>query len=112
MEAGGDVGGRAVGVGVRSGGQVRMVTLGGLQEGNEGGQPGQAPEGGVPSVGPGRGGKPLTWVDGPMDGRSEVLPGWLPPSGGSGSTRGSPRCVKTPPRHWGPLHQALKRVPG
>ena len=42
-----------------------------MLEGNEGGQPGQAPEGGVPSVGPGRGGKPLTGVDGPngwMDG--------------------------------------------
>ena len=39
-----------------------------MREGNEGGQPGQAPEGGVPSVGPGRGGKPLTGVDGPMDG--------------------------------------------
>ena len=34
-----------------------MVTWGGgVREGNEGGHPGQAPEGGVPSVGPGRGG--------------------------------------------------------
>ena len=40
----------------------------GVREGNKGRQPGQAPEGGVPSVGPGRGGKPLTGVDGPMDG--------------------------------------------
>ena len=42
-----------------------------MREGNEGGQPGQAPEGGVPSVGPRSGGKPLTGVDGPngwMDG--------------------------------------------
>ena len=39
-----------------------------MQLGNEGWQPGQAPEGGVPSVGPGRGGKPLTGVDGPVDG--------------------------------------------
>ena len=39
-----------------------------MREGEEGGQPGQAPEGGVPSVGPRRGGKPLTGVDGPMDG--------------------------------------------
>ena len=40
-----------------------------MREGDEGGQPGQAPEGGVMSVGPGRGGgKPLTGVDGPMDG--------------------------------------------
>ena len=36
-----------------------------MREGNEGGQLDQAPEGGVPSVGPGRGDKPLTWVDGP-----------------------------------------------
>ena len=42
-----------------------------MQEGNEGGQPGQAPGGGVPSVGPGRGGKPLTGVDG-TKGRKEV----------------------------------------
>ena len=42
-----------------------------MREGNNGGQPGQAPEGGVPSVGPGRGGKPLTGVDGPMDGWME-----------------------------------------
>ena len=63
VEAGGGaVGGRDVGVGVGRGGQVRMVTCGGVREGDEGGQPGQAPEGGVPSVGPGRG------VDGPMDG--------------------------------------------
>ena len=42
-----------------------------MRKGNEGGQPGQAPEGGVPNVGPVRGGKPLTGVDGPngwMDG--------------------------------------------
>ena len=34
----------------------------GVREGDEGWQPGQAPEGGVPSVGPGRGDKPLTRV--------------------------------------------------
>ena len=33
------------------------------------------------------------------------LPGWLPPSGGS--VPECPRCVKTPPRPRGPLHQAL-----
>ena len=42
----------------------------GVREGDESGQPGQAPEGGVPSVGPGRGrGKPLTGVYG--------LYGWM-----------------------------------
>ena len=44
--------------------------------------------------------------------RKAGLPGWLPPRGGSGSARGSPRCVKKPPRPRGPLHQALERVPG
>ena len=77
-----------------------------------GGLPGHAPEGGVPSVGPGREGKPLTGVDGPDGWAIVLLPGWLNPSGGSGSARGSPRCVKTPPRPRGPLHRALKRVPG
>ena len=41
----------------------------GVREGNEGGQPCQAPEGGVPSVGPGRGANPgrgstARWMDG------------------------------------------------
>ena len=48
-----------------------------LGEGNEGGQPGQAPEGrvgGMPSVGPGRGGgKPLTGVDGPNGWMDETI---------------------------------------
>ena len=44
-----------------------------MWEGDEGGQPVLAPEGGVPSVGPRRGGKPLTEVDGPMDGTEPVL---------------------------------------
>ena len=68
VEAGGAVGGRDVGVGVRRGGQVRMVTSGGVREGNEGGQPGQAPEGGVPSVGPGRGANPWRGSTAHMDG--------------------------------------------
>ena len=40
----------------------------GVREEDEGEQPDQAPEGGVPSVEPGRRGKPLTGVDGPRKG--------------------------------------------
>ena len=95
------------------GGQVRMVTCGGcgkeMRAGNlarhqrvacrvwdPGG--GQTPDGG----------RRPKWMDGDL----EVLPGWLPPSGGSGSARGCLRCVKTPPRPRGPLQSALERVPG
>ena len=53
---------------VRACRRVEDGDLWGVREGNEGEQPGQAPEGGVPSVGPGRGGKLLTGVDGPIDG--------------------------------------------
>ena len=42
-----------------------------MREGNEGGQPGQAPEGGVPSVGPGRGGQT------PDGGRRPTWMGWM-----------------------------------
>ena len=42
-----------------------------MREGDEGGQLGQAPEGGVSSVGLGRGGKLLTGVNGPEGGRKE-----------------------------------------
>ena len=44
-----------------------------MREVNEGGQPGQTPEGGVPSVGPGRGGKPLTGIDGPNGWMNECV---------------------------------------
>ena len=68
-----------VGLGLRTlGGEgraARMVTYGGVWEGDEGGQHGQAPEGGMmmPSVGPGRRGrgKPLMRVDSPLDGRTD-----------------------------------------
>ena len=61
-----------VGGAIRREGQTRMVTCGGCGREMRAGKPGQASEGGVPSVGPGRGGgqtpdggrRTVVWMDG------------------------------------------------
>ena len=68
----GTVWGRDVGVEIRRGGQVRMVTCGGCGREMRAGNLAMYQRGGVPSVGPGRGGgltpdgvdSPHGWMDG------------------------------------------------